>query len=122
MSVPAPFVWRCLSGSTIAPFPHPAHRTGHADFPHPALEQDFTPSFACAAQLVQRYESLNGVLDAGFFRNQAETLRLYRLIATMDSTAPLPSLADQAPTWALASSLARGWGLNQLAERLAEKV
>jgi exodeoxyribonuclease III len=75
-----------------------------------------------AAQLVQRYESLNGVLDAGFFRNQAETLRLYRLIATMDSTAPLPSLADQAPTWALASSLARGWGLNQLAERLAEKV
>src|SRR5215831_7268930 len=23
MSVSAPFVWRCLSGSTIAPFPHP---------------------------------------------------------------------------------------------------
>ena len=44
MSVPAPFVWRCLSGSTIAPFPHPAHRTGRADFPHPALGQDFTPS------------------------------------------------------------------------------
>src|ERR1700722_198029 len=44
MSVPAPFVWRCLSGSTVAPFPHPAHRTGHADFPHPALGQDFTPS------------------------------------------------------------------------------
>ena len=22
----APFVWRCLSGSTVAPFPHPAHR------------------------------------------------------------------------------------------------
>src|SRR6266851_5726308 len=32
MSVSAPFVWRCLSGSTIAPFPHPSHRTGHADF------------------------------------------------------------------------------------------
>ena len=44
MSVPAPFVWRCLSGSPVAPFPHPAHRTGHADFPHPALGQDFTPS------------------------------------------------------------------------------
>ena len=29
----SPFVWRCLSGSTIAPFPHPSHRTGHADFP-----------------------------------------------------------------------------------------
>jgi hypothetical protein len=49
MSVPAPFVWRCLSGSAVAPFPHPAHRTGHADFPHPALGQDFTPSFACDA-------------------------------------------------------------------------
>src|SRR3954452_24171407 len=33
MSVAAPFVWRCLSGSTLAPFPHPSHRTGHADFP-----------------------------------------------------------------------------------------
>ncbi len=44
ISVAAPFVWRCLTGSAMAPFPHPAHRTGHADFPHPALGQDFTPS------------------------------------------------------------------------------
>ena len=27
----------------MAPFPHPAHRTGQADLPHPALGQDFTP-------------------------------------------------------------------------------
>ena len=44
MSVSAPFVWRCLTSSAVAPFPHPAHRTGHADFPHPALGQDITPS------------------------------------------------------------------------------
>ncbi len=44
MSVAAPFVWRCPSSLAIAPFPHPAHRTGHADFPHPALGQDLTPS------------------------------------------------------------------------------
>src|SRR5207248_11712271 len=44
ISVAAPFVRRCLTGSTMAPFPHPAHRTGHADFPHPALGQDITPS------------------------------------------------------------------------------
>jgi hypothetical protein len=44
ISVAAPFVWRCLTGSTLAPFPHPAHRTGHADRPHPALGQDLTPS------------------------------------------------------------------------------
>src|SRR5262249_33991634 len=43
ISVAAPFVWRCLTSSTLAPFPHPAHRTGHADFPHPALGQDVTP-------------------------------------------------------------------------------
>jgi hypothetical protein len=36
ISVAAAFVWRCLNGSAMAPFPHPAHRTGHADFPHPA--------------------------------------------------------------------------------------
>src|SRR5713101_2156406 len=43
IAVSASFVWRCLSGSAVAPFPHPAHRTGRADFPHPALGQDFTP-------------------------------------------------------------------------------
>src|SRR5258706_15844943 len=43
ISVAAPFVWRCLSGSTVTPFPHPAHRTGPADLPHPALGQDLTP-------------------------------------------------------------------------------
>ena len=42
ISVAAPFVWRCLSGQALAPFPHPAHRTGQADFPQPALGQDVT--------------------------------------------------------------------------------
>ena len=42
LSVAAPFVWRRPSNLTITPFPHPAHRTGHADFPHPALGQDIT--------------------------------------------------------------------------------
>jgi hypothetical protein len=41
MSVAAPFVWRCPSNLAVAPFPHPAHRTGHADCPHPALGQAF---------------------------------------------------------------------------------
>jgi hypothetical protein len=61
---------------------------------------------------------MSGVLEAGLFPTRAEMLRLYRLIATMDASAPLPSLADQKPTWASASSLARRWGLNQLADRL----
>ena len=33
ISVAASFVWRCLSGSTLAPFPHPAHRTATCGFP-----------------------------------------------------------------------------------------
>jgi hypothetical protein len=40
----------------------------------------------------------------------------------MDAVPPLPSLANQEPTWASASSLARCWGLKQLADRLNEKV
>jgi DNA polymerase I len=75
-----------------------------------------------AAQLLQRYGALDAVLKAGLFQTQAEMLRLYRLIATMDVKAPLPSLADQAPKWASASTFARNWGLNQLADRLDEMV
>jgi len=40
IAVAAPFGWRCPMSQTLAPFPHPAHRTGHADLPHPALGQD----------------------------------------------------------------------------------
>lgn len=44
ISVSATFVWRCLTSITITPFPHPARRTGRADFPHPALFQYIKPS------------------------------------------------------------------------------
>jgi hypothetical protein len=44
LSVAAPFVWRCPSNLALTPFPHPAHRTGLADRPHPALGQNITPS------------------------------------------------------------------------------
>jgi bifunctional non-homologous end joining protein LigD len=71
-----------------------------------------------AAALLRRYGSLDGVLKAGLFRSQVEMLRLYRLIATMDASGPLPSLANQSPTWLSASNLARRWKLNQLADRL----
>jgi DNA polymerase-1 len=36
----------------------------------------------------------------------------------MDSTAPLPPIADQPPTWTKAAALAKEWKLNALAERL----
>src|SRR5271155_3598963 len=40
LSVADPFVSRCLSSPALLPFPHPAHRTGRADLPHPALGED----------------------------------------------------------------------------------
>jgi exodeoxyribonuclease III len=73
-----------------------------------------------AAQLVHRYGTVDGVLKAGLFQTQAKMLRLYRLIATMDVKAPLPSLVNQDPRWSSASDFARDWGLNQLADRLDE--
>jgi DNA polymerase I len=73
-----------------------------------------------AAQLLRQYGTLDGILEAGLFQTQADMLRLYRLIATMDAKAPLHSLDDQQPTWRPASTFARDWGLNQLADRLDE--
>jgi DNA polymerase-1 len=73
-----------------------------------------------AASLLRRYDSLDAALAAGKFAAQIEELRLYRSIATMDAGAPLPSLADQRPTWREAAQLAREWELNRLADRLAE--
>jgi exodeoxyribonuclease-3 len=73
-----------------------------------------------AATLLQRYGSLEAALAAGRFPAQAENLRLYRSIATMNKKAPLPSLRRQRPTWRKAAELAREWQLQQLAGRLDE--
>ena len=75
-----------------------------------------------AADVLHTYGSLEAALEAGRFAGVAEDLRLYRRIATLDASAPLPPLTDQTPTWAEASALVREWGLNQLAERLAAKA
>jgi DNA polymerase I len=71
-----------------------------------------------AASLLRTHGSLEKAIAAGRFPAQAADLRLYRRLATMDASAPLPALKDQTPTWSRASALARDWGLNQLAERL----
>ena len=73
-----------------------------------------------AADVLRAHGSLEDALAAGRFSAEAEDLRLYRRIATVDASAPLPPLDDQIPTWAEASTLAREWGLNALADRLAK--
>ena len=72
-----------------------------------------------AAEVLRRYGTLEAALADGRFSGQAEELRLYRRIATLDASAPLPPLVNQTPTWAEASALAERWGLGQLAGRLA---
>ncbi len=71
-----------------------------------------------AATLLRKYGSLENAIAAGRLAVQAEKLRLYRSIATMDKSAPLPALRNHKPTWARASVLARDWQLNRLADRL----
>jgi exodeoxyribonuclease III len=73
-----------------------------------------------AAALLQKYGSLAAILKAGRFAKQAEDLKLYRSIATMNRKAPLPRLPDQRPAWARAAALASKWELKQLAARLVE--
>ena len=75
---------------------------------------------AGAATLLNRYGSLDAALKAGRFPAQANSLRLYRSIATMDRKAVLKLPRDQKPSWNKAAELARGWDLKQLAARLAE--
>jgi len=71
-----------------------------------------------AASLLAQYGSLDAALEQGRFAAEADALRLYRHIATMDREAPLPPLDDQEPTWGRAAKLANEWGLGRLAGRL----
>jgi DNA polymerase-1 len=71
-----------------------------------------------AAALLRKYGSLEHALRAGRFAAQADELRLYRRIATLDARASLPALRNQKPKWKEAAGLARGWGLDALAKRL----
>jgi DNA polymerase I len=72
-----------------------------------------------AASLLVQYGSLEAMLEDGRFEAQAEELRMYRRMATLDASAPLPPLQDQTPHWAEASSLFRELGMNAQADRIA---
>jgi DNA polymerase-1 len=73
-----------------------------------------------AAALLRKHGTLEALLNTGRFIGEADRLRLFRSIATMNRKAPLPSLADQTPPWRKAAALASRWGLKQLAGRLED--
>jgi DNA polymerase I len=72
-----------------------------------------------AASLLAQYGTLDALLGDGRFAAQAEELKMYRRMATMDASAPLPPLRSQTPKWAEASTFVRELGLNALADRVA---
>ena len=72
-----------------------------------------------AADVLRQHGTLEAALEAGRFASEAEDLRLFRRIATVDASAPLPPLTDQTPTWSEASAILRAWGIGRLADRLA---
>jgi DNA polymerase I len=73
-----------------------------------------------AADVLRTFATLEAALEAGRFAAQADELRLYRQIATLDAGAPLPPIADREPTWAEGARFADELGLGALAGRLEE--
>jgi DNA polymerase-1 len=71
-----------------------------------------------AARLLAEYGSLDAMLAAGRFEAEAEQLRAFRSIATLDPLAPLPEIDDLEPDWTAAAHTARELGLAGLATRL----
>ena len=73
-----------------------------------------------AATLLTEYRSLDELLAAGRFSAEADALRAYRHVATLDPTAPLPPLPDREPDWRAGAAAAEALGLGRLAGRLEE--
>lgn len=73
-----------------------------------------------AAELLGRYGTLGALLEDGRFAAEAESLRLYHSIATMDREAPLPPLPDVDPDWGAAARHAEQLGLPGVARRFEE--
>ena len=71
-----------------------------------------------AADVLAQYGSLEAALEAGRFGAEADALRLYRRLATLDASAPLPPLEGQAPRFAEGAGFARRLGLVRLADRI----
>ena len=73
-----------------------------------------------AADLLAQHGTLDALLADGRFAAEADALRLYREIATLDRSAPLPPLPDTEPDWSRAAEHAREIGLDGLARRFEE--
>lgn len=73
-----------------------------------------------AAALLAGNGSLDALLAAGRFSAEADALRTYRHVATLDPFAPLPKLPDREPDWQAGAAAAQALGLGRVAGRLEE--
>jgi DNA polymerase-1 len=73
-----------------------------------------------AANLLGQYGSLEKMLEEGRFEAEAEALKLYRSLATLDRSAPVPDLPDLEPDWGKLAVRASDIGLGRLARLLEE--
>jgi DNA polymerase-1 len=73
-----------------------------------------------AANLLGQYGSLEKMLEEGRFEAEAEALKLYRSLATLDRSAPIPDLPDLEPDWGKLAARASEIGLGRLARLLEE--
>ena len=73
-----------------------------------------------AATLLQAYDDLEAMLADGRFESEAEQLRVFLRIATLDPSAPLPDLPDTEPDWGAAAAAAEALGVARLARQLRE--
>ena len=75
-----------------------------------------------AAAVLGEHGSLAAALAAGRFSGEADDLRTYLEIATLQEDAPIPELPDADPTWSTAAELTETWGLKALSKRLRERA
>src|SRR3979411_1133734 len=94
----------------MAPFPHPAHRTGQADLPHPALGQDFTLSRATPSAASEEFSELIGCPISKSFTTYCVCLELRSLPSTGVTRLPRyyePLRHPRAPSLSVSMRLTR---------------
>jgi 5'-3' exonuclease len=71
-----------------------------------------------AADVLREHATLEDALAAGRFAAQADELRMYRRIAAMDASAPVPPLPDTEPRWDEAAAFLEELGMGAVAGRV----
>jgi DNA polymerase-1 len=75
-----------------------------------------------AATILREYDTLDGAIAGGVFKEQAEALRGYLRIARLQYEAPVPDLPDAAPRFEEAADLLESWGHGTIAKRVRERA